>query len=107
MREELIQKEKERLEAFKAEEYQVVIQPHHYPTRVRLTYSKFKGGRITHVEEIDLTEAVLTCCKFKGKTSTGTGCEHLKELKQAYSSMKTTDWINNAEMYIDEYYRLH
>lgn len=69
-----------------------------------LTYSKYRGGKIIMIEEIDKNELPITSCTFKGRSSSGTGCEWLKELKSAYSDMKTQDWLYSG-LWIDEHYK--
>lgn len=100
----LIQQNKDIKKALHNEAYQVIIQPQEYPYMLRLTYSKHRGGRIIMVEELDSTEGVITSCTFKGRSSTGDGCEWLKPLKQAYSTMKTQDWLNSG-LWIDEHFQ--
>lgn len=100
------QAEKDRLKTLRSEQYQVVLQPENYPYLLRLTYDKYKGSKIIEIEELNHQEKLLTSCKFKGKSSTGTGCEYLKEIKIAYSSMKSHDWTGNS-IWFDEYYKKH
>ena len=88
------------------EPYQVVIRPEMMPHMLRLTYSKKISGRLIQIEEISDKEEVITCCKFVGKLATGTGCSHLKLIRQDYSTLKVSDWIL-TDLYVDEYYMYH
>jgi hypothetical protein len=98
--------EKERLKALHSEPYQVVIQLEGFPLPVRLTYLKEKSDRIIQIEELDSLERPETSCSFKGKSSIGTGCSYLKELKQAIQGMRPKDWHQNTQL-ITSYYKKH
>jgi len=98
--------EKERLKIFHSEPFQVVLKLQDWPLAIRITYSKEKSDKILEIEEIDSLERPETSCKFKGKSSMGTGCQYLKELKQAIQGMKAKDWSNNPQ-HIISYYKQH
>lgn len=86
------------------ETYIVIVKLAQIPNNIRIEYSKRKGGKIIALEEIDALEGFICGCRFRGKVSDCTsGADHLKDLKKDISTMKTSDWINNPEIYIDEY----
>jgi len=98
--------EKERIKALHSEQVQVVVKLQDWPLLVRITYNKIAGDRILEIEELGPNETPETSCKFKGRSSTGTGCAYLKELKQAIQGVKIKDWkVNNQ--YITSYYKQH
>jgi hypothetical protein len=98
--------EKERLKLLHSEPFQVVVKLQGFPLAVRITYAKEKSDRILEIEELDSLEQPQTSCKFKGRSSIGTGCAYLKELKQAIQGMKAKDWHLNNQ-HIISYYKQH
>ena len=96
--------EKERIKTLHEEPFQVNLQLEGWPHIVRITYAKEKSDRILQLEELNAAEAIETSCTFKGRSSSGTGCDYLKVLKQAIQGMKPKDWYLNPQ-YIDSHYK--
>lgn len=88
-------------------EYVVLLKLSQTPFTTRLTYDNKNSARIIQIEELDASEVTKYSCKFKGRSSTGNGCEWLKEIKKAFTGMKPKEWIQNEDVYIDSHYRIY
>jgi len=101
----LIDTAKEKLKALHNEEYQVIIKFPSDPHNLRLTYSHFKNGKITSIEEIDSLENTICSCIFRGRSSNcDGGAEWIKDIKKTISTFKIKDWIDSG-IWIDEFYK--
>jgi hypothetical protein len=98
--------EKERLKKLHSEPVQVVVNLQDWPLPVRITYNKLSGDRILEIEELGPNDQQETSCKFRGRSSMGTGCDYLKELKRAIQGIKIKDWKKNKQ-YKTSYYKQH
>lgn len=88
------------------EEYQIIIQPAQMPNMLRLTYSN-KKGKLIQIEEITaITEEMIGFCKYKGRSSNGTSCGWMNDIKLVYGQLKPTDWKYSGIL-IDEFYKYH
>ncbi len=98
---------KEKELAFKKEEYQIVIK---LPTQVnmlRVTYSKYKGGRLTEIEEITPSrEEIMTSCKFRGKTHSGECSDGILNVKPLLTQLRPSDYVE-CNGYVDEHYKIY
>lgn len=105
--EKLKQQQLEKEKALAQEPYQVIIQPSDFPNRLRLTYSKYSGGVITLIEELDALDTVKCGCIFKGRSkSCSAGGDWIKDIRSILNQIKPRDWPHN-EIYIEEFYKNH
>ena len=94
-------------QALDNEPWQVLLKLPSQPHNLRVTYSKYKGGRVTEIEEINTLENKITSCKFRGRSSEGDCPKDIVEIKPLINSVKPSEWIVNTDYYIDSFKKQH
>lgn len=104
---QLVHANKDKENKMKTEAFCVEIKLPSQPHILRLTYSKYKGGKIVSIEEISALDEIISSGTFRGKTHTGNLPQDILELKSLFNQIKVSDWYENPDVLIDAYYKYH